>query len=53
MNTLIAKLIVDAIDTSKIPGIDFIDLEKDGAFIIYLNDCTLINVQVIIKTQKQ
>jgi len=51
MNEIITQLICNAIDSSKIPGLDYFDmkLRPDGKFTIVLNDGTAILIQVSIE----
>jgi hypothetical protein len=48
MNEIITQLIASAIDTNKIPGIDFIDMSRRpaGQFEIVLTDFTRIRITV-------
>jgi len=55
MNEIITQLICNAIDSSKIPGIDFYDMARrpDSQFDIILNDGTRIRITVEDVTNKQ
>lgn len=55
MNEIITQLICNAIDSSKIPGIDFFDMVRrpDGQFDIVLNDGTRLRITVEDATIKE
>ena len=52
MKTKIVNLVADAIDTKKLEGVDYIDMEREneGQFSIVLSDgvCILVTTELVI-----